>query len=257
ELYTERDGKFVLSGVTGMKTQTDVDNVSEALRKEKEDHKAARDKLKPWGELDAQETLAKLDRIGELEAAAGGTLDEEKLQGLVDARLNQHTAPLQRTIDEMTEANATLTTERDTLHGQIESRKMSDQIGAGASSANVLSAAIGDIQLIAANMMELNENGIAVTKDGIPNVTPGMGVDDFFKEMKQTRTYWWPESEGGGSQGGKHNVNGFSGKNPFTRENWNMTEQGKVHKQDPTLASNLAKAAGTTVGGRMPPAKSA
>ena len=27
ELYTEKDGKFVLTGVNGMKTQTDVDNV--------------------------------------------------------------------------------------------------------------------------------------------------------------------------------------------------------------------------------------
>ncbi len=251
-LYTERDGKFHLTGVTGMKTQGDVDNVSEALRKEKQDHKAVRDKLKPWGELDHAETMAKLDRMGELEAAAGGKLDDDAINTIVEGRLNQHIAPLNRTIEELTETNLTITGERDTLHGTIQNRKMTDQINGGAQTANVLSSAIGDIQIIAATMMELNEEGIAVTKDGIPNVTPGLRVDDFFKEMKQSRGYWWPESEGGGSGGGKH-VQGFSGKNPFTAENWNMTQQGAIVKTDANLATALAKAAGTSVGGTKPP----
>lgn len=92
ELFTvQGDGKVVITGVTGMKTQHDVDTVKEALRKEREDHGAAQAKLKPWGDMDPTKTLAQLDRITELEAAAAGNLDEEKMNELVQARLPQLT----------------------------------------------------------------------------------------------------------------------------------------------------------------------
>ncbi len=50
ELFTRNDdGSISVTGVTGMKTQKDVDSVSEALRKERNDHKVTKDRLKPWG----------------------------------------------------------------------------------------------------------------------------------------------------------------------------------------------------------------
>jgi hypothetical protein len=43
--------------------------------------------------------------------------------------------------------------------------------------------------------------------------------------------------------------------NPWTADNWNMTEQGKIYTSDPSRAEQLAKAAGTTVGGPRPAKK--
>ena len=81
-LYSERDGKAVLTGVNGLKTIHDVNNVQEALRKERNDHAAVRDALKAWKGLgdEPTEIQARLDRMAELEAAAGAKLDEGKIQ---------------------------------------------------------------------------------------------------------------------------------------------------------------------------------
>ena len=70
DLYTERDGKFHLTGVKGMKSQADIDRLQTALTKERNDHKATRDKLTTFGDMDPEQVQAQLDRIPELEAAA-------------------------------------------------------------------------------------------------------------------------------------------------------------------------------------------
>jgi len=44
--------------------------------------------------------------------------------------------------------------------------------------------------------------------------------------------------------------------NPFTHDNWNLTKQGAIVKEHGTAkAEQMAKAAGTTVGGPQPTAK--
>jgi hypothetical protein len=256
ELFTVGDdGKVVLSGVTGMKTQKDVDTVKEALRKEREDHSKARDALKPWGDLNAEETLAQLDRIKELEAAAGGKLDEEKLNSLVEGRLSQKTGPLERQIKELTEAKTALETENDTLKSSIESRDRNDSVRAVATESKAHSTAVPDIEMAASAMLEKNDDGKWVTKSDIDGLTPGLDVKGWMKEMTKLRPHWWPESEGGGGRGGGGS-NSFAGNNPFSHEHWNLTEQGKImNEQGRDVADRMAKAAGTKVGGSRPPKK--
>lgn len=50
-------------------------------------------------------------------------------------------------------------------------------------------------------------------------------------------------SSGGGANGGGKNPTGGD-KNPWAKENWNLTEQGKIYKADPARARELARAAG-------------
>lgn len=249
------DGKITVTGVTGMKTQQDVDAVKEALRKEREDHSKAKDALKPWGDLNAEETLAQLDRIKELEAAAGGKLDEEKLNQLVEGRLSQKTGPLERQIKELTEAKAALETENGTLKSSIESRDRNDSVRSVAAESKAHSTAIPDIEMAASAMLEKNDDGKWVTKSDIDGLTPGLDVKGWMKEMTKLRPHWWPESEGGGGRGGGGG-NSFTGNNPFSHEHWNMTEQGRImNEQGREVADRMAKAAGTTVGGPRPPKK--
>ena len=253
-LFDEVDGKFVLSGVNGMKTQTDVANVQEALRKEREDHAAAKTALSPWSSLGKpEEVQAKLDRIPELEAAAKGKLDDDAINGIVEGRLTQKTAPLERNISTLTEENSALKKENESFKTAMERRDMSDQLRGVALEMKVLPTAVSDIEIIAASYLEKDASGNFVVKADAQGVTPGVDVKQFMKEMQKMRPHWWPQSEGGGAGGGD-GLNG--GSNPFTHDNWNMTEQSKVYReQGAEIATRMAKAAGTTVGGPKPAKK--
>lgn len=256
ELFTVgEDGKVSLTGVNGLKTQKDVDYVREALRKEREEHAKTQTALKPWGQLNPEETLAQLDRIKELEAAAGGKLDEAKLSELVEGRLAQKTGPLQRQLDAAAAELAAIKEENAGLKNQISTRDLNDAVRAIATEAKVHATAIADMEMAASVMLEKDQDGNLVTKNGIPGITPGLSVKEWTKEMQKLRPHWWPESEGGGSKGG-NGVGGFNGPNPFAHDTWNLTEQGNIiTQQGMDVASRLAKAAGTTVGGSKPAKK--
>lgn len=250
-LYDEADGKFVLAGVNGMKTQADINNVQEALRKEREDHKKAKDALTPYSSLgDVADVQAKLDRISELEAAAGGNLDDEQINKLVDGRLTQKTAPLERQIETLTQESDTVKAENIQLKSQIETRDRNDAVRSIATEMKVISTAIPDVEMVAGMYLERNEAGDFVTKADVSGVTPGVDVKQFLKEMQKLRPHWWPASEGGGA-------GGFTGlgqgeANPWKGDSWNATSQGQIYKKDKDLATRLAKAAGTTIGGPRP-----
>jgi len=254
ELFTRNeDGSISMTGVTGMKTQRDVDTVSEALRKERNDHKVTKDRLKPWGELNAEETLTQLDRIRELEAAAGGKLDDSAINKIVDGRLAQKTGPLDRQIKTIGEERDALTQENAGLKNSIITRDRNDSVRFEATKVKAHATAIPDIEGAASTMLEKNDEGKWIVKSGIEGLTPGLGIDGWLRDMQKLRPHWWPESEGGGARGGNGGT-GFSGANPWSAKTWNLTEQGKVFKDNADLAGRLAKAAGTSLGGPRPKA---
>lgn len=243
-LYSEKDGKFVLTGVRGIKTQDDVNRQLEANRKIRDELKTAKAALAKFGDMDADEVLEKLNRIEELEAAvaAGGKPDESKLEALIEAKVKARLAPVER---EKARLERELG-EKDKMVNEYTTRErqrtISDQLRAVATKANVRQTALEDILLIGQHVFEINEDGVAQTKDGLP-------VDVWLTEQQNVRPHWWPESAGTGANGG----GGFAGgKNPFSAEHWNMTEQGKIYAQNPAKAEQLAKAAGTKVGGSRP-----
>ncbi len=255
DLYTEVDGKFNLTGVNGMKTQTDVTNVQEALRKEREDHKTVQDLFKPWKDMKHDEVKASLDRIPELEAAAKGKLDDEAINKIVEGRLTQKTGPLDRQIQTITGERDTLKIENDSLKTSIIRRDMNEAVRIVATEMKVVGTAIPDVELIAGSYLELDEtSGNFIVKADAVGVTPGVDIKQFMKEMQKVRPHWWPNSEGGGAGGGGKEFGGQA--NPWHSDSWNITAQGKVVKeQGLTIAESMAKAAGTTVGGLKPALK--
>jgi hypothetical protein len=52
--------------------------------------------------------------------------------------------------------------------------------------------------------------------------------------------------------GGLRSTSGFEGKNPWSKDGWNDTEQAKVFRESPAKAAQLAAAAGSRVGA-LPP----
>lgn len=254
-LYEEKEGKAVLTKINGLKTQADINNISEALRKEREDHKAAKSLLAPWQNFGKkpEEIQAQLDRIAELEAAGGGKIDEAKLSQLVEARLGQKTAPLERQLRELTTNYETATRERDEARSIISRREMSDAVRAVAGEMKVLGTAIPDVELFAQMALERQEDGSYITKQGISGVTPGVDVKTMLKDLQKIRPHWWPASEGGGAGG---SGGGRDGDNPWSAGGWSLTKQGEYIKAHGLAAAQAAaKSVGSAVGATKPPAK--
>lgn len=251
ELYSERNGKFEFTGVEGLKTQADIDRLSTSLTKERDTHKASKTALAAWNALgaDPAEVQNKLDRIAELEAAAEGKLDENKLNQLVEGRIKSKTAPLER---ELSSLKAQLA-ERDAKIGEYEAherqRSIHDAVRQAATKHKLLDTAVEDALFLAERMFEVDEDGRVVTKDGV-GVTPGVEAHVWLTEMQTKRPHWWGPSQGGGARGGQGG--GGGGANPFTKAGWNLTEQGRILRENPDRAAQLARAAGTSIGGGMP-----
>ena len=255
-LYTEKDGKWVLTGIEGMKTQEDITRLSESLRKEREDHKKVKDILAKLGgpELDADALVEKLDEYEELklrvESGEGGKIDDKKVEELVEQRVQRRLAPVERERDRLKTRNTELENENGTLKGTITRGTVESELRRHATEGKVVTSALDDILDIGANIFEVAEDGAVVTKQGLRNVPAGVTPDVWLSDMKEKRPHWWPASQGGGA-GGSGGGNG-TGVNPWTKDNWSIEAQAQLVRTDPGKADRLAKAAGVHVGAMSP-----
>lgn len=250
-LYTEQNGKFALTGVEGMKTQADVDRVQASLIKERGEHKATKEKLAVFGDRKVEDILAELDTIPALKAAAEGKFDEAKVNELVEKRIGSKTGPLDRQIAQLKKNLDDKEIIINDFKSKETTRTIHDSIREAVGKAQGFqAAAVEDALMFGERHLTINDEGKVVTKDNV-GVTPGVDAVVWLTEMQNKKPHWWGETKGGGAQGNQGGGGG-SGKNPFTRENWNLTEQGKLIKENRTRAEQLAKAAGTSIGGGMP-----
>lgn len=256
DLYTEKNGKFELTGVEGMKTEADVARLTTALEKERKDHKAVKQILTTIvGDKKPEDVIAALDRIPELEAAAEGKMDEHKINEIVEKRIGSKTGPLERKIKELTAQNVEKDESIKGFTAKERKRTITDAVrDAIGKEKGFQGTAMDDALMNAEAMFDITEEGKVITKDGV-GVTPGVDAVVWLKDMQQKRPHWWGPTGGGGAGGNNGAGGGVNGANPFARETWNMTEQGKLVNSNRSRAEQLAKAAGTSIGGGMPPAK--
>lgn len=255
ELYTERDGKWVLTGITGIKTDGDVATVQEALRKERDEHKKTKAKITAWGDLKPEEVIAKLDRIEELETAAKGKLNDEQINELVEKRIGAKLKPIERERDGFKDQVATLTTDNLGFKDRETRRTIHDAARTEAQKLKVIDTAAEDVLMYAERLFEVDESGKVVAKDGV-GITPGISVDIWLGEMQDKRPHWWAPSSGGGAGGGGGSKGGGGAKNPWSAEHWNLTEQGTYVKTNGIdKAHKMAEAAGSKVGATRPTVK--
>lgn len=264
DLYTEKAGKFELTGISGIKTQADFDRLNGALTKERSDHGAARQALEPWTGLGIELTdlQTTLDRVPELEAAAAGKLDDAAIDDIVNRRvdgtLKSREAPLQRSIADLTKSNETLLAENTGFKAQNTKRAIHDNVRAQLVEQKVIPEAHEDALFLAERVFEVREDdGMIVTRDGV-GVTPGVEAGIWLTDMQEKRPHWWPPSQGGGAQGGGRGPSGAhaGAANPWSAEGWNMTKQMEVAKtKGRDYAVQLAVAAGTTLTGGKPKPK--
>lgn len=252
DLYTEKDGKYEFTGVDGLKTQADIDRLQTALTKERADHKALKERVKIFDGRKFEDIVSDLDRIPELEAAAkngeGKNVDE-----LVEAKLKSKLAPVERERDklakELQEARDNITA----FEAKDRTRSIHDSIRAAiAKQTGFQAGAVEDALMYGERLFEVTEEGSVVTKDNV-GVVPGISPEVWLQEMQQKKAHWWAASQGGGAAGNRGG-NSYA-KNPFSAEHWNLTEQGKLIRENRQKAEQMAKAAGTQIGGAKPQPK--
>jgi hypothetical protein len=259
DFYVKKGERWELNvaidGVDGVKSFTDFEKLNSALRKERSDHKVLRDKFKPIADRDVSELLTAADRITELEeelAAASGENDPKKIDKIVEARIKARLAPLERERDKLKTDFDTATNEVKTFKTEKATRTIHDAIREAGTKAKLLPEALEDALMLGERIFEIDDSGKVVVKEGTAYGI-GLNAAGWLTEMQEKRPHWWGPSSGGGAGGGRGG-NGVT-KNPWTSENWNMTEQSMLYTSDPTKAGQLAAAAGTTIGGMRPAAK--
>lgn len=263
-LYSERNGRWELTQIEGVKTPADVERVQTALNKERGEHKATKQALEKFGDLNPDEVHTTLERVPELEAQLeaakkGGKLEGEELEKIVTARINQATGPLARekqTLERKLLEKDKLITDKDSenanLRTTITAGNIDQAVRAAAIESKMTVTAIPDALIRARSAFEITEDGKVITKDGT-GYTPGLSPKEWVKEMQEQAPHWWPASQGGGANGG--GANGGKTTNPWMKANWNITAQGQYVKQHGVAkAEEAAKQAGSTLGATKPPA---
>lgn len=254
-LFVKKGDKWELTGFDGVQTDGNVKRLEASLKKERDEHKATKDKLGVWGDLDHEEVLTKLDRIPELEAASKGKLDEAALDDLATKRaeaiVKSKTSPLERELAKLRKENEDLGGVVTEFRGKEVRRAVHDATRSALRGAKVLTEAEEDALMLAERIMEVTEEGKVVTKDGV-GVTPGLDPAAWLVEIQEKRPHWWPPSQGGGAKGSGAGGSGF-GSNPWSAEHWNLTEQGRISRtKGHEYAERMAKAAGSSVGATSP-----
>jgi len=246
-LFVKSGDKYVLVAAADIRSKSDVEKLQESLRKERKDHSETKDKLRQFGDEEPEVVLARLDRIKELELAAGGKLDEDKLSEMVEARLQSKLGPVQRELNDAKKKLADTEAQVAEYEKREVTRKIHDHVREAGLASKVHQTALDDILLQAERVFEVSEDGRVVTRDNV-GVTPGIGADVWLTDMQQTRPHWWPVSQGANARPG----GGSAVVNPFSAKHWNLTEQGKLVTADHAKAEQMAAAAGTTIGGPKP-----
>lgn len=253
ELYTEKDGKFELTGVTGFRTQGDVDRLQGALNKERKDLRELRAKYSPLanrGEI--PDIIAILDEHPDLKAAAEGKLDDAKINAIVENRMRVKLAPVERERDgfktQLAEAQGII----EQYQRRDTARKISDAVRAACVKAKVLPDAVDDAVMNAERIFEVTEDGRVLARDNV-GVTPGIEPEAWLTDIQPRRQHWWGSSSGGGATGSRNG--NMQGNNPWSEKHWNVTEQGRAYARDPARAQQMAEAAGSRIGATAPTPK--
>ena len=259
-LYTQRDGKWLLTGVKGY-TPEDREKVTKALKTERDAASAASNALKPWtklfGDKKPEEVQAIVDEVEELKLASKGKLDETEIEGRVEARLKRKTAPLERQVTEATE-KATKAEARIAAFEKAEERAA---VRAAIQAEAVASGALPESYADGGGLLAVLEGALEVeletdadgnrklgkvrTKDGA-GYPSGLEVGALLKQVQTRQGYFWGPTKGTGSNERPRGTNPGSGGNPWKAGNINRTEQMRILNSNPEQAKQMQAAAGVS-----------
>lgn len=242
-LYTEVNGEYVLTEVDGLTSDADVARLTESLRKEREDHKKAKDAARAVTSVLESANISVDDLGGALDELSA--FRESGTKPADTTKLNMEISQLRRTNADLTKSVEGLTTENTGFKQANTQRTIHDALSKAAANSGIKDVAVlEDIQLYGSLFSIDEATGGVVTRDGF------MQPEVWLSDMKEKRPHWWPLNEGGGGTGGKGGPT--QGANPWAAKTWNVTQQAQMYKENSTRAEQMAKTAGTTIGGPKP-----
>ena len=263
-LYSETEkGDVVLSEVEGLKTQKDIDALTEAKRKETADKAKIAAELAAFKDAGVDiETFRKNAELVEsqqkqIEAMTTGEAKDvqAKIQEAVETQVRQAKKPLEDQITKLVEEGLVSTKKLADTEQKLVNTRIDGELRKAAEKTKALPSSIEDLLNLNRHLFTIDDGENVVTKD-IPGVVPNLKPEVFLQDLMTTKPHFWPSSQGGGATGAGGSVPGHSGPNPFARDYWNETEQGRLLKADPAKALSLAKAAGLKkIGDRHPVVK--
>lgn len=253
ELYTERDGKWILTGVDGGGFDN-VQRLQGSLDKERKDHKETKGKYAKLNGLDVDELLTRNSEYDELKIRAeNNKFDDTKIEEMVTIRLKQKIAPLERENAELKGKVQTFETQVGELTGKERSRIIRDSIRGAATKLKVTDTALEDVEQLGERLFEVDDSGRIVAKDNV-GVTPGIDPEMWLGDQREKKPHWFPGNVGGGSGGSKGNQ-GAGGDNPWSHDGWNLTAQGRILREDRSKAERMAAMHGVKLDKPVRPAK--
>lgn len=238
KLYTEKDGKFVFTGIKGFSNfAAEKATLTKSLKSERDAHAATKTKLT---EATASiETLTtERDEARVTADAAGGKPDQAKIDEIVAAKVKVALAPVERKLQAAESRaaefegkfNDAQTRERQSSIRGVLSKVALDQKMDPASVDLFVQLALPDF--------DLTESGAPVARENA-RFAVGGDAGAYLGEFKAKHPNFWPENVSGGARGGGNTV--AAADNPYTYGGWNVTKQMGLPEDQ---ARKLAKAAG-------------
>ena len=239
-LYVEREGAFYLDaeGVTDKAKADEMRNHNIELRKQIEERDAR------FNGIDPDEHRRLLEEKRKLELQAQGHKPEE-IEKLVTDRLKGLKADWDKQF-------SAVTAERDSLTTRLTSIQIDQGIITVATKRGLRPTAIPDITARARTVFKLVNGApqafepdgktVRYGKDGISPMT----LEEWVDAQVTDAPHLFESNAGGGAAG--NGAGGAAGsqrsvKNPYRKDSWNLTEQMKLQKTDPSLAARLKAAA--------------
>jgi hypothetical protein len=259
ELYEEKDGKFTFTALALTENEQALATARTDAGKYRTANVALTAQLEAFKGLDAAKVSSELAELEALRAEkeAGGTKDGAKFEAAVEARVKVVTAPLQSKITELTKTSETLARENGEHKSNGEKRTKHDAMREACVALNCDKDVYAGKFPTALKWAEENAM-VTVDSSGKTTITDketGLPLKEALKHYQDEGmfTSWWGSSSGGGA-GGTNPGQTPVGGNPWTKENWNVTNQNKIFAADANKAGMLAKAAGVAVDAPFHPA---
>jgi hypothetical protein len=224
--YVERDGAWAL----------DAEGVVEKSKHEefRANNIALSNQLKRFDGIDPEAVHQLAEENRSLRTA---TLSEDAKREM-EAQLKTAKSAFEKQI-------AAVTGERDALHGRLTAIQIDQAVVTEATKRGLRPTAIPDITSRARTNFKL-VNGVPQAfegdgqtartgKDGVSPMTLAEWVDALVSDAP----HLFEANAGGGAAGSGSRGAATGVANPFRKESWNVTEQMKLQKNDPSLAARL------------------
>lgn len=145
------------------------------------------------------------------------------------------------------EERDTLAEERDTYRKSLEAERIDNRAMAAAAKFGVDGNSLELVNMLARREWQLEDDGTPVIRDGEGNIMVGKNGAMTFEEwidgpIREKYAPLFPKPVGGGAVG--NNGNTRTQNNPFKKETLNLTEQARIHRENPQLAARLQSEAG-------------